>query len=367
MADTATIRLRRDLVIVVVAFVIGGVLGALVAVAAVWSTRHRGALSPAAVALVLLALAAVLTVAPGLPDDAELAPSFARDREPAGVAALAAGVCAVVALGTAVIEERHATPRRRRRVGTEELRRLVTTAAPVAGIAAGALVVRLALAPEALRPEYDDLVASLRRGRGYPTGVYPPLPALLVAALPELSRVLLAITSTATVVASAVLGQRLSGRRGANCCGLLAAVAPWLWGQQLPEALAGFAVVLAVVLAWPATASPATASPATAAVAGACLGAATLARADALLALPLVLVWIAFSRPRPLRHVVPCAATAAVVIGPWLLTVHRRFGSWMPSTDLGASGHGLGSWVLPLATIAVGVLAARLWARRAAP
>jgi hypothetical protein len=323
------------------------VFGAAIVGALVVAAHRRVRWHPAAIAAVLLMFAAALTVLPGLPSAAQVTPRYAEDRHWAASAALAAGMCALVAVWHGARAERALPGRRVARLPVDwaRVRQLVVAATPAVVIAVVALAVRIALVPDALRPDFRELVENLRLGNGYArgsgasleaTGLHPPLAPLLAAVLPGLERAALVAVSMATVVTTAALGWRLGGRRGAIAAGASAALLPSLWGLQLPEALAALAVSTAVVLAWPGRPSGVSA-----ALAGLCLGAGALARPEVVLVVPVLVAWLGLaSRGGGRWGVAPLAAlaaTAALVLTPWTIWMHEQFGTWLPSTSLGAT------------------------------
>jgi len=112
----------------------------------------------------------------------------------------------------------------------------------------------------------------------------------------------------------------------------VAAVIPSLWGQQLPEALCALFVTLALVFAMPARITRARAV-----LAGACLGAAALARPEAIVVIPVVVVWLlANLGGRVLGRVALVVMACVALLAPWQVRVHETFGTWAPTTGLGA-------------------------------
>jgi hypothetical protein len=90
------------------------------------------------------------------------------------------------------------------------------------------------------------------------------------------------------------------------------------------------------VLAWPTELTPRRAAGA-----GVALGAAALARPEALLVLPVVLLWVSLVRGRALgRELAMLAAVALVAVAPWEVHMYRAFDTWLPTTSLGATLEG---------------------------
>lgn len=332
------------ILLLAVGFVIGGLFGLVVMASAVLADRRRPGQGPALAALaatVLLGLAGVSSVVGGTPDASELSPAFAADRELAAAAALAAGVCAVFAVVGAGLSERARRDPVSARIDRRSLTADAVAAAGALVLAALALLVRMALAPEPLRPDFLELVANLRLGNGYVRGVapaldatamHPPLAPVVAAIFPGIVKQVHVVVSVLVVLVTAGVGRRLGGIRGAVGAGVTATFLPSLWGQQLPEALAALGVVTAVLSVWPDR--PAVTR---AALGGSCLAMAALARPEAIVAVPVVVAWMAIRTRWNTPSVIACACTAIVLVGPWLLWTQDRFGVVQPSTSLGAT------------------------------
>ena len=311
---------------------LGGVPGLVVALLGVTAGARHGGGRVARAAFVLLVLAAVATTVEA--GSVALGVAFVDQRPVAAAAARAAGILALVALVTSARTERAgattAPPR------PELLRRTwdrsqLAVVLPYGLVAAGALVVRMVAATSPLPPGYGPVVASLRAGNGFFTGLHPPLAAVVAAFTPGTARAALVVVSALTVVAVMRLAHRLTGRRPALVAGLVAAVLPSFWGQQLPEALAALAVTTAFAVLWP----PAL-DARRAALGGLALAAAALARPEAVLAVPVAVAWMAANGGRALlRHASTAVAVAVVAFAPWQLTLHRAFDTWLPATSLG--------------------------------
>jgi hypothetical protein len=330
--------------LVAVAFLVGGLFGAAVMVIVLRADRSSpgGATALAALgAAVLLALAGVFTVLGGLPLASELTPAFASDRGLAAAAALAAAVCALFSVVALARAEREARPAPAVPMDWQSLTAIGAVVAGGVALGALALGVRVASAPEALRPDFAELVTNLRLGNGYARGVapaldatalHPPLAPFVAAIFPGIVDHVHVVVSALVVLVTAGLGGRLGGIRGAIGAGLMAALLPSMWGQQLPEALAALGVASALLFAWPEKASVPSA-----ALAGACLGLAALARPEAIVAAPIVVVWMALRTRWNASPVIACAVAAVALMGPWLLWTQDQFGVLQPSTSLGAT------------------------------
>ncbi|MEY2568963.1 MAG: hypothetical protein QOE35_3492 [Actinomycetota bacterium] len=330
--------------LVLVAFVIGGLFGASVMVAAAVADRRTADSGPTVAgltAVVLLALAGVFSVLGGTPKASELTPAFASDRGLAAAAALGAGMSALYALVGFALAERERHQPLVSSIDRRSLSRVVVAGVGGISLLSLAIAVRAALAPAPLRVDFAQLVINLRLGDGYTRGVapaldatalHPPLAPLVAAILPGVVSNVHVLVSALVVLATAGLGARLGGVRGAVGAGLVAAVLPSMWGQQLPEALAALGVTCGVLFAWPDRIS----AP-SAALSGACLALGALSRPEAGLALPVVVVWIAMRSKWNAAPVVACALAAAALMGPWMFWTHDRFGTLLPSTSLGAT------------------------------
>lgn len=331
-----------EVALVVIGLTIGGPVGAVMAVVALVILRNEGPGATATAAAVLLGAAAVATAAV---DFSALTGSYAMDREVAGLAGQWAAVCGVVAVAALARAERPAVPAPVVSMGRSSSRWTVMPAVPAVVIGTLAVLVRVAVAPVALRPDLLEITANLRAGLGYTRGgfgsltataLHPPLAPVLAAIWPGPLRTALLVVSALTAVAVTRLARRVGGGRAALAAGLLAVGLPSLWGQQLPEALAALAVTTGLLLAWPADLTPGRAAGA-----GAALGLAALARPEALVVLPLALVWIRLVREGVgSRLLVVVAAAGLVVLLPWELRMQRTFDTWLPSTALGATLEG---------------------------
>lgn len=247
-------------------------------------------------ALVLLAVAGIATLAEGSLDADDLSLRFARDREIATTAAAAAGGLLGIAVLTGAVVERSALrakrwvpPRRHRRAHDGPDARVLGVS-----LVLGALV-RLVAAPGAFGPDGTIVLRNLADGIAFDTGLadrvlVPPLAPLLATILPVGEGVLLLGVGLGIIAAAVRMGRRLAGDRGALAAGLVAACLPALFGQRLPEALATLLVTLAVLMAWPALLTTRRSL-----LAGGLLGLAVLAEPTTLLAVAVLVVWVATS------------------------------------------------------------------------
>ncbi len=314
---------------------LGGVTGLLVALLGVAATAREGGYQAARAAFLLLVLAAVATVVEVVPTHSAIGLDFSARRPVAARAAEAAGVLALVALVGFAYTERPrfsavALPAPERGALPTRLRSLSATL-PYAVVALVAVAVRTQALPTALPPGYGPEVTALQAGGGFTTALRPPLATVIAAFAPGTARAALLVVSALTVVAVMRLAGRLAGGRAALLAGLVAAVLPSLWGQQLPEAVGALAVTTALVVLWP----PAL-DVRRAALSGLALAAAALARPEALLVVPVALAWILVSRGRrALPQLAVAGAVGALAFAPWQLWVQRSFDSWLPATSLG--------------------------------
>ena len=102
-----------------------------------------------------------------------------------------------------------------------------------------------------------------------------------------------------------------------------------MWGQRLPGALAGLLVVTALLLAWPDRLTVARAS-----TAGVLLVGAALARPESLLALPVVIAWVAVwpgRRPDAAATLAALVGSTAVALFLATLALNDQTGSWWPA------------------------------------
>jgi 4-amino-4-deoxy-L-arabinose transferase-like glycosyltransferase len=243
----------------------------------------------------------------------------------------------------------------------------------LAAIAAAGLAVRL-LYILAITPHlrglgdatyYHELANALGDGRdfvnptnGTATALHPPLFPLLLA-LPsalgldsyQAHRVVVALIGTATVVGVGFLARHVAGERVGLIAAGLAAASPVLIsadGAVMSETLLGLLVVLCALAAYRLRDKPSTRR---AALLGVLIGLATLTRGEAILLLPLLLLFSA-TRGKWLAVVVACAVTLA----PWTIRNLTTFDKPVPiSTNEGnliagancdSTYHGrdIGSW-----------------------
>jgi 4-amino-4-deoxy-L-arabinose transferase-like glycosyltransferase len=176
----------------------------------------------------------------------------------------------------------------------------------------------------------------------------------------------MSVVGSITPVLTALLAWRLTRRHVvAVGAGLLAAANPMLFGSdgalmtETLYTLCATAVVLLAVLVRPPGDDGSTAARDTRRVtamvfaAGVLLGVAVLTRGDALLLVPVVVVPLLWRRWRELAVLL---VVAAVVVSPWVVRNHARFGQFVLSTNVGqlingancpesyANGDDLGGW-----------------------
>ncbi|HVE69465.1 MAG TPA: glycosyltransferase family 39 protein [Solirubrobacteraceae bacterium] len=258
----------------------------------------------------------------------------------------------------------------------------------LAGIAAGALAIRLVyallLAPEP--PALSDagffhlLANFLADGRGFvrpydlvffdsatPTAEHPPAWSVLLAAMSALGgqshdahRVVGCLCGTGTVAAIGVLGRRVAGERAGLIAAGIAAAYPMLWvvdGTLMSESLYGLTIALALLAAYAVVERP---SAARAAALGAAMALAALTRGEGmalvvLLGVPVALLARAGARGRLVTLAVIAAAFAAV-LAPWLVRnwsafdrpvlVSNNTGTLLAGANCGGvyAGSDIGSW-----------------------
>lgn len=342
-------------------FLVGGPFGLVVALLAVvvwrWHPDWLGGLLVGL--LVVAALGSVLGAWPGADS---LRQSYADDRSWAAAAGLAAGVALLVAVARAARADRalEATPAPD--VAATPVAARLGPWLPVAGVAAGAALVSLVLAPDAVPADLRLAAEALRAGDGLGPGgtsVAPPAAVVLAAAFPAAGAVLLAGLAAVTAVATVTLGTRLGGRRVGLLAGALAAALPFVWDQHLPAALAGLCVLAAVLLAWPDRVTTARG-----AVAGALLLLATLAQVEATVAVVVLAAWLALWPAGPRRERDGgLAALLVVAVGGLalaLLALHAGTGEWLPALGTRSAG----PWPLAHLVDAAAVLVALDEARR---
>jgi 4-amino-4-deoxy-L-arabinose transferase-like glycosyltransferase len=320
---------------------LGGVFGAVITVVAVRAARRYGTAALARAAVAVLVLAGVLTALERRPSLDSFGIDFATDRP------LATGFAQVAMLLTAVVivfrsrDEAVTTPAPLPASPPRGSGRAsVSAGLAVAVAAAAAIVPRAVLAPPALPPDYVPVVRNLAAGLGLrdvyqqTSVLHPPLAALVGAFFPGRPAHALFLASMVTVVACTLLAFWLAGRRAALVAGLLAALLPSFWGQQLPEALAAAGVASAFAFAVPVRASGRRM-----AVAGVGLGLASLARPEVVLLVPIAAAWVLVGRRasvrRPRALAITLVAAAFAVLLPWQLWAHHETGGWLPSTNLG--------------------------------
>lgn len=351
-------------------FLIGGPFGLVIAALAVlvWR-RHPDWLG--ALAVGLLATAAVGSVLGAWPGPDSLRQSFAADRPWGAAAGLAAGVSLLVAVARAARSDRALSPAAPRRADHAALRVRIGPWLPCAAVTALAGAVSLAWAPDALPDGARAAAEALRAGLGLvhsPGGTrYPPAALVVAAVFPSALGAALAATTAATAAATLVLGTRLGGRRTGILSGVVAAALPLVWAQQLPGALAGLAVVSALLLTWPDRLTVARAV-----TAGALLAVGALARPEALIVLPVAVVWIIVwpapvSSGATLTRAGTLLGAAVVGLVLWASGVDDAVDAWWSAAATWPASVGTGPGMvvrLALDGAAVALAVDELWARR---
>lgn len=205
------------------------------------------------------------------------------------------------------------------------------------------LVYALAVAPDQITPGdahvYHELAAAVADGRGYnlfallgrdaPTASHPPLYPLYLALFTKLGfgsliadRAISCLLGTIAVALIGLLGRRLAGPGAGLLAAGLAAVYPQLFmvdGTVIAESLYAPLIAGVLVLAYRFLDRPTAAS---AAALGAVIGLATLTRSDGILllvVLALPLAWKVGQLRLGIGMLAIVAATAAVVLSPWLV------------------------------------------------
>jgi 4-amino-4-deoxy-L-arabinose transferase-like glycosyltransferase len=165
---------------------------------------------------------------------------------------------------------------------------------------------------------------------------HPPLYPLLLAffhkvGITSVTQQMLmnCLIGTMSIVLAMVLARRISGPRTALVAGLFAAVNPntfrydgTLWSETLAVAL----MLLSILALHHVLTGP---SRRWAAMTGLCFGLATLTRAEYVIALPLIAVFLLWTGRRTLRRAFTMAAifsvAATAVMSPWLIHNATRF------------------------------------------
>ena len=201
-----------------------------------------------------------------------------------------------------------------------------------------------------------------------PGAEHGPLTSLLMAPVSfgddflRWQRCVTVVCGIALVWVLGMLGARLGGSRVGVVAAGIAAVAPNLWvndGLVMSESVS---MLLVACVLWCALDAVERATRRSFMLLGVALGLAALARSELALLAPLVLIWVAVCRRRSglsmWAAVVPVAATAAVVLLPWVAFNMARFENPVVLTTndgttwLGAncddtySGEVLGGWSL---------------------
>lgn len=327
--------------VLLLAFLLGGVFGVVVAGVALARARTDPA-APAFAAAGCVLAAALASLVPW-PVAGSLSLDFAGRRELAGGFGLAAAVLLGVAAAGAAVGERKPRTSSRVALGHSAAwasRVPVGDVAVVAGSTLLAVAVRVIAAPAALPPGYAQVVDSIVSGwgiryapsEGASTAFHPPLAAIVAAVAPDASHWVLVVVSALVAGACSLLALRLGGPVAGVIAGGLAALLPSFWGQQLPESLAMLGVLLCLTLARPAAWTASRAG-----WAGVSAGLAALARPETLLLLLVVAGWVLLDPATRRGWLAVFVVGFAVVYAPWQLHVVRTFGVAKPSLNLGAT------------------------------
>ncbi|HEX7132055.1 MAG TPA: hypothetical protein VF228_05735, partial [Iamia sp.] len=153
-------------------------------------------------------------------------------------------------------------------------------------------------------------------------------------------RYALAVLGAASVAVIALLARRLAGDRAALVAGLVAAVHPLIWINDvvlMPEGLFAGIVAGVALLAYRFHDDP---TPPRAVALGASIGAAALWRNEALAALVFVVVPLIGGLPRPpivrLARLGAVVGAVALVLAPWVAYNHSRFDRLAFTNGVGA-------------------------------
>ncbi|HQZ36011.1 MAG TPA: glycosyltransferase family 39 protein [Ilumatobacteraceae bacterium] len=222
---------------------------------------------------------------------------------------------------------------------------------------------------------YSGQAQQLAHGRFFrelfvdrPGAEHGPLTSLLMAPVSfgddflRWQRCVTVVCGIALVWMLGMLGARLGGSRVGVVAAGIAAIAPNLWvndGLVMSESVS---MLLVACVLWCALDAVECATRRSFVLLGVALGLAALARSELALLAPLVLIWVALCRRRSgvsvWAAVIPVAASAAVVLLPWLAFNMTRFENPVllttndGTTWLGAncddtySGEVLGGWSL---------------------
>ena len=148
------------------------------------------------------------------------------------------------------------------------------------------------------------------------------------------------LIGTATVLVTALVAERLGGRRAALVAGVLAAVYPNLWlidSLLFPEGLFALLTTSCILIAYQWRDRPAWWR---AALLGATIGLAALTRGEGLLLVPLLAVpWMLGNRDLAVaarwRHLVLAGGACLVVLAPWTIRNAATFDVFVPLSTNG--------------------------------
>jgi 4-amino-4-deoxy-L-arabinose transferase-like glycosyltransferase len=238
----------------------------------------------------------------------------------------------------------------------------------LAAVVAGGFAVRvatwLAVAPEKTDggdPLFYHVTANaLAAGRGFPeplnwldsethvaSALHGPLYPVVLSFASRLGgttyvdhKFLSILIGTATVLLTALVAERLAGRRAAIAAGLLAAIYPNLWlidSLLFPEGLFAMLTTAAVLVAYRWRDRP---TVVRAAGLGALVGLAGLTRGEGLLlGVVLVAPWVLLTRQlawrRRWQHLVVAGATCVAVLAPWTIRNLTTFDDFVPVSTNG--------------------------------
>ncbi len=200
----------------------------------------------------------------------------------------------------------------------------------------------------------------------YGQGHWPPLHSLLLAPMVAFgedflpaARLVTVVVSTATTLLVFWLGALIGGRNVARCAAALHAFYPTFIGFShllWAETLSAFLLVGLACATFKADGATGEGNPSPlkwSFLAGSVGGLGALAKANALIFVPVVVLWLC--RPASTDRRRPWVRAAAVMLGcglwvvPWLGVLHHEEGRWMPMSTLGGYNLALGNhpWVPP--------------------
>lgn len=333
---------RRHLVLaapVVFGALVGGVVGAVLALTSVFCVRDERRWVRAVVAASAVALMAIAAVASVFEGERQITASYATDRGLAASSARLAAVQVAVMIAQGVLTGRRARPKAA--AATRGMSDNATAAPETMALATGLVLlvgaaVRATVEPTALGPLAREVADNVDRGAGFGRGVgsavgqtalLTPAAAMLGALAPFGAHAALVMCGVSATIGVALLGRRWGGPTTGLVAAVLTAVLPSWWGQQLPEALATVGVTFALVLL-----SERTPGVREAVGAGLLVALGALSRPEVLLVMPLLVVWLLSEQRR--RQAATVGIVCLALVMPWQLWVLRTFDTYAPTTSL---------------------------------